>query len=130
MWQLTVLWFLSSQTPDSWSDNSQSRRGSSSHKRSASWGSVEHLREVSVCLYCLTRVFVTLRFASLGIFSIKDTKLLEEKKALVNYFDSIEKQEMKSNDLISIKKLPLFSFHPSLTPHRVCCLGITKSYCQ
>ncbi|XP_022599284.1 protein FAM117A-like [Seriola dumerili] len=37
----------STQTPDSWSDNSQSRRGSSSHKRSASWGSAEHLREIA-----------------------------------------------------------------------------------
>ncbi|KAG7227871.1 hypothetical protein INR49_013665 [Caranx melampygus] len=36
-----------SSTPDSWSDNSQSRRGSSSHKRSASWGSAEHLREIA-----------------------------------------------------------------------------------
>ncbi|XP_040885426.1 protein FAM117A isoform X2 [Toxotes jaculatrix] len=39
---------MESQTPDSWSDNSQSRRGSSSsHKRSASWGSAEHLREIA-----------------------------------------------------------------------------------
>ncbi|XP_041672419.1 protein FAM117A-like [Cheilinus undulatus] len=37
----------STQTPDSWSDESQSRRGSSSHKRSASWGSSEHLREIA-----------------------------------------------------------------------------------
>ncbi|XP_029311619.1 protein FAM117A-like [Cottoperca gobio] len=38
----------STQTPDSWSDKSQSRRGSSSsHKRSASWGSAEHLREIA-----------------------------------------------------------------------------------
>ncbi|XP_039990333.1 protein FAM117A-like [Xiphias gladius] len=37
----------STQTPDSWSDNTQSRRGSSSHKRSASWGSAEHLREIA-----------------------------------------------------------------------------------
>nr|XP_020495082.1 protein FAM117A-like [Labrus bergylta] len=40
----------STQTPNSWSDDSQSRRGSSSsssHKRSASWGSAEHLREIS-----------------------------------------------------------------------------------
>ncbi|XP_034563791.1 protein FAM117A-like [Notolabrus celidotus] len=37
----------STQTPDSWFDNSQSRRGSSSHKRSASWGSAEHLQEIA-----------------------------------------------------------------------------------
>ncbi|XP_026207839.1 protein FAM117A-like [Anabas testudineus] len=37
----------STQTPDSWSDKSQSRRGSGSHKRSASWGSAEHLREIA-----------------------------------------------------------------------------------
>ncbi|XP_028287956.1 protein FAM117A-like [Parambassis ranga] len=37
----------STQTPDSWLDKSQSRRGSSSHKRSASWGSAEHLREIA-----------------------------------------------------------------------------------
>lgn len=36
----------STQTPDSWSDNFHSRRGSS-HKRSASWGSAEHLREIA-----------------------------------------------------------------------------------
>ncbi|XP_028990679.1 protein FAM117A-like isoform X2 [Betta splendens] len=46
--QLTMLWFPPPQTPDSWSDKSQSRRGSSSsHKRSASWGSAEHLREIA-----------------------------------------------------------------------------------
>ncbi|XP_034415087.1 protein FAM117A [Cyclopterus lumpus] len=37
----------STQTPDTWSDKSESRRGSSSHKRSASWGSAEHLREIA-----------------------------------------------------------------------------------
>lgn len=37
----------STQTPDSWSDKPQSRRSSSSHKRSASWGSAEHLREIA-----------------------------------------------------------------------------------
>ncbi|MEQ2172417.1 hypothetical protein GOODEAATRI_020806, partial [Goodea atripinnis] len=40
---------MGSQTPDSWVDKSHRRRASnsSSHKRSASWGSTEHLREVS-----------------------------------------------------------------------------------
>lgn len=37
----------STQTPDFWSGDSHSRKGSSSHKRSASWGSAEHLREIS-----------------------------------------------------------------------------------
>ncbi|RVE59558.1 hypothetical protein OJAV_G00189380 [Oryzias javanicus] len=36
----------STQTPDSWVEKSQSRNGSI-HKRSASWGSAEHLREIS-----------------------------------------------------------------------------------
>ncbi|XP_068161642.1 protein FAM117A isoform X2 [Antennarius striatus] len=35
----------STQTPDSWSNISPSGRGSSSHKRSASWGSAENLQE-------------------------------------------------------------------------------------
>ncbi|KAM7381716.1 hypothetical protein PAMA_012519 [Pampus argenteus] len=38
----------STQTPDSWTDKTQSRRGSSSsHKRSASWGSAEQLQEIA-----------------------------------------------------------------------------------
>ncbi|KAG8009182.1 hypothetical protein GBF38_011889 [Nibea albiflora] len=37
----------STQTPDSWTDKSQNRRSSSSHKRSASWGSAENLREIA-----------------------------------------------------------------------------------
>lgn len=37
----------STQTPDSWLDKSQSRNGSSNHKRSASWGSAEHLKEIA-----------------------------------------------------------------------------------
>ncbi|XP_076008332.1 protein FAM117A-like isoform X2 [Genypterus blacodes] len=37
----------STQTPDSWLDESLSHRSSSSHKRSASWGSAEHLREIA-----------------------------------------------------------------------------------
>ncbi|KAM3860045.1 protein FAM117A-like [Diretmus argenteus] len=37
----------STQTPESWSDRSQSRRSGSGHKRSASWGSAEHLREIA-----------------------------------------------------------------------------------
>ncbi|KAM4623325.1 protein FAM117A-like [Polymixia lowei] len=37
----------STQTPDSWSDRAQGRRGGSGHKRSASWGSAEHLREIA-----------------------------------------------------------------------------------
>lgn len=45
---------LPPQTPDSWTDKSQNRRGSSSHKRSASWGSAENLREVNVWPVCST----------------------------------------------------------------------------
>ncbi|XP_047234077.1 protein FAM117A-like isoform X2 [Girardinichthys multiradiatus] len=39
----------STQTPNSWVDKSHRRRASnsSSHKRSASWGSTEHLREIA-----------------------------------------------------------------------------------
>ncbi|XP_013869400.1 glucocorticoid-induced transcript 1 protein [Austrofundulus limnaeus] len=37
----------STQTPDSWVDKSHIRKGSGSHKRSASWGSAEHLREIA-----------------------------------------------------------------------------------
>ncbi|XP_034049503.1 protein FAM117A-like isoform X2 [Thalassophryne amazonica] len=37
----------STQTPDSWSEKTRSRRSSSSHKRSASCGSTEHLEEVA-----------------------------------------------------------------------------------
>lgn len=37
----------STQTPDSWTDKSWSRRGSGNHKRSASWGSAENLREIA-----------------------------------------------------------------------------------
>ncbi|KAL4659245.1 protein FAM117A isoform X1 [Arapaima gigas] len=39
------------QTPSSWSEESRSRR-SSGHKRSASWGSADHLREASCCTCC------------------------------------------------------------------------------
>ncbi|KAJ0015954.1 hypothetical protein NQD34_014244 [Periophthalmus magnuspinnatus] len=37
----------STQTPDSWSDDSRSRQGSINHKRSASWGSAEQLKEIA-----------------------------------------------------------------------------------
>lgn len=37
----------STQTPDSRSEKPQNRRGSSSHRRSASWSSTEHLREIA-----------------------------------------------------------------------------------
>uniref|UniRef100_A0A8D3EEJ3 Family with sequence similarity 117 member A n=1 Tax=Scophthalmus maximus TaxID=52904 RepID=A0A8D3EEJ3_SCOMX len=35
------------QTPSSWAEETQGRRGVGGHKRSASWGSAEHLREVA-----------------------------------------------------------------------------------
>ncbi|XP_043959245.1 glucocorticoid-induced transcript 1 protein-like [Gambusia affinis] len=37
----------STQTPESWVEKSRSRRASNSHRRSASWGSAEHLREIT-----------------------------------------------------------------------------------
>lgn len=37
----------STQTPDSWADIFQSKQDCSSHKRSASWGSAEHLKEIT-----------------------------------------------------------------------------------
>uniref|UniRef100_A0A8C6TVI7 Family with sequence similarity 117 member Aa n=1 Tax=Neogobius melanostomus TaxID=47308 RepID=A0A8C6TVI7_9GOBI len=35
------------QTPSSWAEETRGRKSSSGHKRSASWGSAEHLREVA-----------------------------------------------------------------------------------
>ncbi|XP_034075367.1 protein FAM117A isoform X1 [Gymnodraco acuticeps] len=35
------------QTPSSWAEETRGRRSSGKHKRSASWGSAEHLREVA-----------------------------------------------------------------------------------
>lgn len=35
------------QTPSSWAEETRGRRNTSGHKRSASWGSAEHLREVA-----------------------------------------------------------------------------------
>ncbi|XP_056870542.1 protein FAM117A [Takifugu flavidus] len=35
------------QTPSSWAEETRGRRSSGGHKRSASWGSAEHLREVA-----------------------------------------------------------------------------------
>ncbi|XP_054914042.1 glucocorticoid-induced transcript 1 protein-like [Poeciliopsis prolifica] len=37
----------STQTPESWVEKSRSSRASGSHRRSASWGSAEHLREIA-----------------------------------------------------------------------------------
>lgn len=37
----------STQTPDSWADDFQSSQSSNNHKRSASWGSAEHLKEIA-----------------------------------------------------------------------------------
>lgn len=48
---ISVLFFrcvcLSTQTPSSWAEETRGRRRSGGHKRSASWGSAEHLKEVS-----------------------------------------------------------------------------------
>lgn len=45
----TLFFFFlgSSKTPSSWAKETRGRRSSSGHKRSASWGSAEHLREAS-----------------------------------------------------------------------------------
>lgn len=37
----------STQTPDSWAEDFQSGQGNNNHKRSASWGSAEHLKEIT-----------------------------------------------------------------------------------
>uniref|UniRef100_A0A8C6K9L3 Family with sequence similarity 117 member A n=1 Tax=Nothobranchius furzeri TaxID=105023 RepID=A0A8C6K9L3_NOTFU len=36
------------QTPSSWAEDTRGRRSAGGHKRSASWGSAEHLKEVSI----------------------------------------------------------------------------------
>lgn len=41
------LFLTCSQTPSSWAEETRGRRSASGHKRSASWGSAEHLREAS-----------------------------------------------------------------------------------
>uniref|UniRef100_A0A673KDY8 Protein FAM117A-like n=1 Tax=Sinocyclocheilus rhinocerous TaxID=307959 RepID=A0A673KDY8_9TELE len=42
------------QTPSSWIEETRGRRGGGGHKRSASWGSAEHLREViSLIVVCV-----------------------------------------------------------------------------
>lgn len=43
--------FFSSKTPSSWAEETRGRRSSGGHKRSASWGSAEHLREASISVY-------------------------------------------------------------------------------
>ncbi|KAA8585426.1 hypothetical protein FQN60_004120, partial [Etheostoma spectabile] len=37
-------------TPSSWAEETRGRKSAGKHKRSASWGSAEHLREASTCL--------------------------------------------------------------------------------
>ncbi|XP_056153754.1 protein FAM117A-like isoform X2 [Lampris incognitus] len=37
---------ISTQTPESWSDRTESKKGTACHKRSASWGSMDHLQEL------------------------------------------------------------------------------------
>uniref|UniRef100_A0A7N6B1X0 Family with sequence similarity 117 member Aa n=1 Tax=Anabas testudineus TaxID=64144 RepID=A0A7N6B1X0_ANATE len=39
------------QTPSSWAEETRGRRSVGGHKRSASWGSAEHLREASVSVH-------------------------------------------------------------------------------
>ncbi|XP_012681405.2 protein FAM117A isoform X1 [Clupea harengus] len=43
------------QTPSSWAEDSRGRRGGGGHKRSASWGSAEHLREVAKLRHSLQK---------------------------------------------------------------------------
>lgn len=45
----TVIIFFS-KTPSSWAEETRGRKSAGKHKRSASWGSAEHLREASTCL--------------------------------------------------------------------------------
>lgn len=40
-----------SKTPSSWAEETRGRRSVGGHKRSASWGSAEHLREASTSLH-------------------------------------------------------------------------------
>nr|XP_040046609.1 protein FAM117A isoform X1 [Gasterosteus aculeatus aculeatus] len=43
-----IMWyFFSPKTPSSWTEETRGRRSAGGHKRSASWGSAEHLREVA-----------------------------------------------------------------------------------
>lgn len=43
-----IMWyFFSPKTPSSWTEETRGRRSAGGHKRSASWGSAEHLREAS-----------------------------------------------------------------------------------
>ncbi|XP_028843077.1 protein FAM117A-like isoform X2 [Denticeps clupeoides] len=44
-------------TPSSWSEDSRGRRGAGGHKRSASWGSTDHLREVAKLRHSLQKRF-------------------------------------------------------------------------
>ncbi|XP_072549738.1 protein FAM117A [Salminus brasiliensis] len=43
------------QTPSSWTEETRGRRGGLGHKRSASWGSAEHLREVAKLRHSLQK---------------------------------------------------------------------------
>ncbi|XP_048102936.1 protein FAM117A [Alosa alosa] len=45
------------QTPSSWAEEGRGRRGGGGHKRSASWGSAEHLREVAKLRHSLQKRF-------------------------------------------------------------------------
>ncbi|XP_060945543.1 protein FAM117A isoform X2 [Limanda limanda] len=54
------------QTPSSWAEESQGRRSAGGHKRSASWGSAEHLREATP-LMPLNRLAPRLRCSVEGL---------------------------------------------------------------
>lgn len=115
----TYTCFLPPQTPDSWTDKSQNRRSSSSHKRSASWGSAENLREVNLCLYCSTCMA---KKKETGLLNRMFFECLYEKgqaleKAWLNYLDSIE-QQWRSDDLIC-NETSTFSLGSHSSSHRL-----------
>lgn len=47
----TLCWYCFWKTPSSWAEETRGRRSGGGHKRSASWGSAEHLREVSTSVH-------------------------------------------------------------------------------
>ncbi|XP_056153753.1 protein FAM117A-like isoform X1 [Lampris incognitus] len=61
---------ISTQTPESWSDRTESKKGTACHKRSASWGSMDHLQEsqpVPIPLGPLSRLAPRLRCSVEGL---------------------------------------------------------------
>lgn len=48
IYALSLPFFFFFKTPSSWAEETRGRRSAGGHKRSASWGSAEHLREASI----------------------------------------------------------------------------------